>query len=73
MAALDAGGMVFFVDSFGAKRPEQPRITLKKVAFKFVNPEVLTQLDQQRMARYPAIMSGEQPFDPERKRLEMAF
>ena len=52
LAAIDAGGMVFYVDTFTPYNRISPRITLKKVAFKHVKTETMTRLDEQRMQNY---------------------
>lgn len=73
MAAVDAGDMVFFVDLFASQNTASPRITMKKVPFSRVDPDIMTRLDAHRINRYDSVLSGVNPFDPVNKQLELAF
>ena len=73
VTAVDAGGVVFFVDQFAAQGTGSPRLIAKAAPISAVNEETLTRLDEKRINNYPEVLLGQKPVDPLRSQIEMAM
>lgn len=73
LAAVDAGGVVYYVDKFLSQDYESPTMTVKVTSIDEIDESRLVSLEEKRLNRFEKALRGQKPFDPARDRMEMAI